>query len=73
MKSGLEDRNNVNFTASFLYLIHVSMKSGLEDRNNPSVYPIVSRASSSLNEVRPGRPEQSHDIWGMITSDYMSQ
>ena len=34
------------------------MKSGLEGRNNLTAKRNTSRGSSSLNEVRPGRPEQ---------------
>ena len=36
----------------------VSMKSGLEDRNNVSDSYAAFMAENSLNEVRPGRPEQ---------------
>ena len=36
------------------------MKSGLEDRNNQDVVETTEEADArSLNEVRPGRPEQS--------------
>ena len=35
------------------------MKSGLEDRNNTDLLMPASKALLSLNEVRPGRPEQS--------------
>ena len=35
------------------------MKSGLEDRNNPSRAAVAVGPTASLNEVRPGRPEQS--------------
>ena len=34
------------------------MKSGLEGRNNSVKFPPGSGGFSSLNEVRPGRPEQ---------------
>ena len=60
MKSGLEDRNNGTKLGTVLAQnVTVSMKSGLEDRNNCS--PLMSQSNSSrgLNEVRPGRPEQS--------------
>ena len=61
MKSGLEDRNNVikfkNFTGEAR---QVSMKSGLEDRNNvTSSLSCGTNRIPCLNEVRPGRPEQS--------------
>ena len=66
MKSGLEGRNNADMASlrADLY-VRVSMKSGLEGRNNapaghhPGMYP------HSLNEVRPGRPEQwvSQNTW----------
>ena len=35
------------------------MKSGLEDRNNPAEAEGRCRRHQRLNEVRPGRPEQS--------------
>ena len=35
------------------------MKSGLEDRNNGEVCGSHHRQGMGLNEVRPGRPEQS--------------
>ena len=35
------------------------MKSGLEDRNNGPSCTQSMKASTCLNEVRPGRPEQS--------------
>ena len=38
----------------------VSMKSGLEDRNNGHVLQVQAGKQPSLNEVRPGRPEQLH-------------
>ena len=39
------------------------MKSGLEDRNNLSIPALLIYSTLSLNEVRPGRPEQwiQHD------------
>ena len=59
MKSGLEDRNNPSETANDMMLaIIVSMKSGLEDRNNSMTWPESAQITPSLNEVRPGRPEQ---------------
>ena len=59
MKSGLEDRNNNIGDSQCHGLLNVSMKSGLEDRNN---YRDTARdygTAEGLNEVRPGRPEQS--------------
>ena len=41
----------------------VSMKSGLEDRNNTSSTTTSGLCWRSLNEVRPGRPEQyAHSV-----------
>ena len=37
----------------------VSMKSGLEDRNNVAKFVHHTVTDDGLNEVRPGRPEQS--------------
>ena len=37
MKSGLEDRNNINLRWIIFDIYDVSMKSGLEDRNNPDL------------------------------------
>ena len=60
MKSGLEDRNN---EARGSVCEHrrrlVSMKSGLEDRNNDMRESKGVVLNYGLNEVRPGRPEQS--------------
>ena len=42
MKSGLEDRNNLNIPNAQAILVDVSMKSGLEDRNNITM--VVSRS-----------------------------
>ena len=59
MKSGLEDRNNAEGLAARVWLYWVvSMKSGLEDRNNAFEGPALRNRLLSLNEVRPGRPEQ---------------
>ena len=60
MKSGLEDRNNVAVLV-FASLLNelVSMKSGLEDRNNGRGRSPAGGVPVRLNEVRPGRPEQS--------------
>ena len=59
MKSGLEDRNNLCYEQESIQSARgVSMKSGLEDRNNVPASGITGAASSGLNEVRPGRPEQ---------------
>ena len=60
MKSGLEGRNNYHPAKSTdRHLPHVSMKSGLEGRNN-ALHLGNNRTESitSLNEVRPRRPEQ---------------
>ena len=58
MKSGLEDRNNALHLNNRKMALLVSMKSGLEDRNNRSRRLRRRRDRRSLNEVRPGRPEQ---------------
>ena len=60
MKSGLEDRNNRRVTPPPPGRTPVSMKSGLEDRNN-EVWGCGAEFGygGGLNEVRPGRPEQS--------------
>ena len=59
MKSGLEDRNNTPDVANLLGIHRtVSMKSGLEDRNNMEAPCSKEGRMCSLNEVRPGRPEQ---------------
>ena len=60
MKSGLVGRNNPGFNVLGCIGMHVvSMKSGLEDRNNGTAFTGSTRPSSCLDEVRPGRPEQS--------------
>ena len=60
MKSGLEDRNNIReFFNNIDEFYEVSMKSGLEDRNNPRRLRSLWVSMLCLNEVRPGRPEQS--------------
>ena len=60
MKSGLEDRNNSLLGPRELGEgVNVSMKSGLEDRNNLDRGLRQGPCCSGLNEVRPGRPEQS--------------
>ena len=60
MKSGLEDRNNPGVWWARRVGGVVSMKSGLEDRNNVGEWPHHSPTTPlCLNEVRPGRPEQS--------------
>ena len=75
MKSGLEDRNNRARLRDLCgEFVAVSMKSGLEDRNNPripgfSVYP----AKGGLNEVRPGRPEQSYATMSEVVMSDLSQ
>ena len=38
------------------------MKSGLEDRNNLDVVSLSAPIMHCLNEVRPGRPEQSNKL-----------
>ena len=58
MKSGLEDRNNGTYAALGWRHVLVSMKSGLEDRNN-NIKTVNHLFTRGLNEVRPGRPEQS--------------
>ena len=59
MKSGLEGRNNIVLDEKQLWKFRVSMKSGLEGRNNWTQNDGRDGAGSSLNEVRPRRPEQS--------------
>ena len=59
MKSGLEDRNNSKGVVLNYGNVMVSMKSGLEDRNNEFQNGDDINAHIRLNEVRPGRPEQS--------------
>ena len=44
------------------------MKSGLEDRNNLFIGAEEEAAKLCLNEVRPGRPEQSAAIRKAITA-----
>ena len=39
------------------------MKSGLEDRNNSQQHIRALLARGGLNEVRPGRPEQSASVY----------
>ena len=59
MESGLEDRNNAaHVVVAETSFVCVSMKSGLEDRNNLDRMNDYERITGSLNEVRPGRPEQ---------------
>ena len=59
MESGLEDRNNPYMGPVRKSLRAVSMESGLEDRNNAQPLHVrVHAHSSSLNGVRPRRPEQ---------------
>ena len=59
MESGLEDRNNWTAPAWARADLLVSMESGLEDRNNWKAERRASRTATSLNGVRPRRPEQS--------------
>ena len=59
MKSGLEGRNNTSLTLICSFKASVSMKSGLEGRNNCFRRPSLTGTTVGLNEVRPGRPEQS--------------
>ena len=60
MKSGLEGRNNQLIgLAGHPSTWEVSMKSGLEGRNNSDSATCAQPAITSLNEVRPRRPEQS--------------
>ena len=66
MKSGLEGRNNAAIPHDlFDVLQHVSMKSGLEGRNNRALVFVIVFRTSSLNEVRPRRPEQ----FGMVNEE----
>ena len=58
MKSGLEGRNNDAWRRAAPYATSVSMKSGLEGRNNLTSHHIPPNLITSLNEVRPRRPEQ---------------
>ena len=60
MKSGLEGRNNHFYGSFSQFMTWVSMKSGLEGRNNQDPAPSNARNVRHLNEVRPGRPEQSN-------------
>ena len=59
MKSGLEGRNKLPSCGGVLTATYVSMKSGLEGRNKGFICTIFTTATSSLNEVRPRRPEQT--------------
>ena len=61
MKSGLEGRNNQYMDSYVEFRGAVSMKSGLEGRNN-RMRSAGSATNSSLNEVRPRRPEQSRTV-----------
>ena len=58
MESGLEDRNNITNEFRKTAIIDVSMESGLEDRNNFKKREFHWYDYSSLNGVRPRRPEQ---------------
>ena len=59
MKSGLEGRNNRPDPGRHGAALDVSMKSDLEGRNNRTAPSATRWACTSLNEVRPRRPEQS--------------
>ena len=64
MKSGLEGRNNSGTVEGIRAALYVSMKSGLEGRNNLLRNSVASfTPNSSLNEVRPRRPEQWKRFW----------
>ena len=58
MKSGLVGRNNTEKDLSRVIRCRVSMKSGLVGRNNLGPKRAWRPMPSSLNEVRPSRPEQ---------------
>ena len=58
MESGLEGRNNANPPTMTNTASKVSMDSGLEGRNNALITRRPSTGTSSLNGVRPRRPEQ---------------
>ena len=73
MKSGLEDRNNADNIAYLVTTRYVSMKSGLEDRNNLGVVGLARHTGRSLNEVRPGRPEQFNIVYGLTAAHFESQ
>ena len=73
MKSGLEDRNNLDAGLAVGDILRVSMKSGLEDRNNWIRCTRTRAFRIRLNEVRPGRPEQSLDMYGNPTEFITSQ
>ena len=49
------------------------MKSGLEDRNNELQEEVNDHYEPSLNEVRPGRPEQSKGYGGIWRPKGQSQ
>ena len=49
------------------------MKSGLEDRNNIGSDSLNHYRSISLNEVRPGRPEQCNVPWDSEYNNVVSQ
>ena len=74
MKSGLEDRNNIReFFNNIDEFYEVSMKSGLEDRNNPRRLRSLWVSMLCLNEVRPGRPEQSQASAKSLGEHFVSQ
>ena len=74
MKSGLEDRNNLDEPhPQHPRLKNVSMKSGLEDRNNLSAGGVPRHGRRGLNEVRPGRPEQCRRMTAITLTGNLSQ
>ena len=73
MKSGLEGRNNLMYPGIPLTPGYVSMKSGLEGRNNWRWRLVGFVRHACLNEVRPGRPEQSRLQPGAGRAGHRSQ
>ena len=72
MKSGLEGRNNRPDPGRHGAALDVSMKSDLEGRNNRTAPSATRWACTSLNEVRPRRPEQSRLDWEPCTGQEVS-
>ena len=73
MESGLEGRNNSPGHALRLLPVHVSMESGLEGRNNLLKFHVEGRSQSSLNGVRPRRPEQFDIEYHNVRLMHLSQ
>ena len=72
MESGLEDRNNQHVDTALARYLGVSMESGLEDRNNQPFSQMGVSTPSSLNGVRPRRPEQSRSERPQIHTTHVS-